>query len=197
MEYNKLHDIIIDKLKRELPEHLSYHSVAHVKDVIQAATEIGEMEAVTENELMLLKTAALFHDTGFLHGAKNHEEKSCEIAQEYLPQYGYGQDEIDGIKGMIMATKIPQSPTNHLEQILADADLDYLGRDDFFTIGDKLYDELAMLGMLSSERDWNLLQEKFLEQHSYFTKSALGKRNQKKAENLKIIKSKLENQHPL
>lgn len=191
MEYEKIKKIILQKLKEHLPEHLSYHSVMHVKDVIKAVEEIAVAENVGEEDLILLKTAALFHDTGFLYGAKDHEQKSCEIAQEYLPNYGYSQPQIDKIKGMIMATKIPQSPNNKLEEILADADLDYLGRDDFFKIGDKLFDELTMFGIVNSERDWNLLQEKFLESHHFFTKTAINNRNQKKQENLEIIKSKL------
>ncbi len=191
MEYEKIKKIILQKLKEHLPEHLSYHSVMHVKDVIKAVEEIAVAENVGEEDLILLKTAALFHDTGFLYGAKDHEQKSCEIAQEYLPNYGYSQPQIDKIKGMIMATKIPQSPNNKLEEILADADLDYLGRDDFFKIGDKLFDELTMFGIVNSERDWNLLQEKFLESHHFFTKTAINNRYQKKQENLEIIKSKL------
>lgn len=191
MEYEKIKKIILKELKENLPEHLSYHSVMHVKDVINAVEEIALAENVGGEDLMLLKTAALFHDSGFLQGAKDHEEKSCEIAQKYLLDYGYNQPQIDKIKGMIMATKIPQSPNNKLEEILADADLDYLGRDDFFKIGDKLFDELTMFGIVNSERDWNLLQEKFLESHHFFTKTAINNRNQKKQENLEIIKSKL------
>ncbi len=191
MEYDKIKKIILKNLKDNLPKHLSYHSVMHVKDVIDSVEKIAKSEGVSQEDLMLLKAAALFHDTGFLYGAKDHEEKSCEIAQEYLPNYGYSQSQIDKIKGMIMATKIPQSPNNHLEQILADADLDYLGRDDFFTIGDKLFDELTMFGIVNSERDWNLLQEKFLENHHFFTQTAINNRNQKKQQNLEIIKSKL------
>ena len=191
MEYDKIKKIILKNLKDNLPKHLSYHSVMHVKDVIDSVEKIAKSEGVNQEDLMLLKAAALFHDTGFLYGAKDHEENSCEIAQEYLPNYGYSQSQIDKIKGMIMATKIPQSPNNHLEQILADADLDYLGRDDFFTIGDKLFDELTMFGIVNSERDWNLLQEKFLENHHFFTQTAINNRNQKKQQNLEIIKSKL------
>ncbi len=191
MEYEKIKKIILQKLKEKLPEHLSYHSVMHVKDVINAVEEIAVAENIHGEDLMLLKTAALFHDTGFLHGAKDHEEKSCEIAQKFLPDYGYSQPQIDKIKDMIMATKIPQTPKNHLEEILADADLDYLGRDDFFTIGDKLFEELTMFGIVNSERDWNLLQEKFLESHHFFTQTAINNRNKKKQENLEVIKSKL------
>lgn len=193
MEYEKLNKIILKRLRENLPEHLSYHSVMHVKDVIDSVEKIAKSEAVNDEDLVLLKTAALFHDTGFLFGSKNHEEKSCEIAAEYLLEYGFSQDQLDKINGMIMATKIPQTPKNHLEQIVADADLDYLGRDDFFVIGDKLFEELSMFGIVNSERDWNLLQEKFLESHHYFTETAINSRNQKKQDNLDIIKTKLKN----
>lgn len=193
MEYEKLNKIILKRLRENLPEHLSYHSVMHVKDVIDAVEKIAKSEGVNDEDLVLLKTAALFHDTGFLYGSKDHEEKSCEIAAEYLLEYGFSQYQLDKINGMIMATKIPQTPKNHLEQIVADADLDYLGRDDFFVIGDKLFEELSMFGIVNSERDWNLLQEKFLESHHYFTETAINSRNQKKQDNLDIIKTKLKN----
>jgi predicted metal-dependent HD superfamily phosphohydrolase len=193
MDYEKLNTIIISRLRDQLPEHLSYHSVMHVKDVIDSVEKIALSENVNDEDLVLLRTAALFHDTGFLFGSKNHEEKSCEIAAEYLLDYGYSLSQLKKIQGMIMATKIPQSPKNHLEEIVADADLDYLGRDDFFTIGDKLFEELSMFGIVNSERDWNLLQEKFLESHQYFTKTSIRERKQKKQKNLDIIKSKLNN----
>jgi len=193
MEYEKLNKLILKRLRENLPEHLSYHSVMHVKDVIDAVEKIAKSEGINDEDLVLLKTAALFHDTGFLYGSKNHEEKSCEIAVEYLSDNGYSDLQIEQIKGMIMATKIPQTPKNHLEQIVADADLDYLGRDDFFVIGDKLFEELSMFGIVNSERDWNLLQEKFLESHHYFTETAINTRKEKKQINLNIIKTKLKN----
>ena len=46
MEYEKIKKIILKELKENLPEHLSYHSVMHVKDVINAVEEI----AVAENQ---------------------------------------------------------------------------------------------------------------------------------------------------
>ena len=116
---------------------------------------------------------------------------TADIAAEYLPDFGYTPEQIEKIRGMIMATKIPQSPKNHLEEIICDADLDYLGRDDFFAIGDKLFAELNMYGIIDSENDWNKLQVTFLEKHNYFTKSAIKNRKAKKEEHLQLIKSKI------
>jgi len=120
-----------------------------------------------------------------------HERVSCEIAMEYLPGFGYTPEQLERICGMIMATKIPQTPHNKLEKIICDADLDYLGRDDFFKIGNGLYEELCMYGIIDGETEWNKLQVRFLKKHKYFTKSAKKLRKAKKEEYLAMIKDKL------
>ena len=179
------------KLKKELPKHLFYHSVEHIKDLYVYARVIAKAEKISKEDIDLLLTAALFHDAGFMVDQKEHERLSAELAQKYLPDFGYTPEQIEKISGMIMATKIPQSPKNLLEEILCDADLDYLGRDDFFTIGDKLFSELSMYGIINSENEWNKLQVSFLENHHYFTKTALKNRKAKKDEHLALIKSKI------
>lgn len=192
MQIKNAEKFILEKLSAELPAHLSYHSVAHVKDVCAAAQMIGREENIADDEMDLLLSAALFHDSGFLRGPKDHEEESCRIAKVYLPDFDYTDNQINQICGMIRATKIPQSPKNHLEEILADADLDYLGRDDFFEIGEKLFQELSIFGVLNSEDEWNRLQVSFLESHHYFTKTAIRLRQAKKEVHLALVKSKLE-----
>jgi uncharacterized protein len=191
MQLKKAGNFILRKLERELPGNLYYHTVDHVNDVRNAAQEMGKSEGISNDEMRLLVTAVLFHDAGFITGPINHEEKSCQISKQYLPDYNYSGDDIEKICGMIMATKIPQSPKNHLEEIICDADLDYLGRDDFFDTGSKLFREFKEFGIVSSENDWNNLQVKFLEQHHYFTKTALRSRQDKKMEHLCAIKQKI------
>ena len=129
----------------------------------------------------------LFHDSGFITQSKNHEELSCEIVREALPDFNYTHEEIDSICGMIMATKIPQSPTNLLEQIIADADLDYLGREDYWEISNNLFKEISFFGIFT-ENDWLQLQINFLEKHRYFTHTAITTREAKKQETLGILK---------
>lgn len=192
MQFENAEKFILEKLSNELPAQLHYHSIAHVKDVFNAANMIGLEENIAEPEMKLLLTAALFHDSGFLRGPKDHEEESCRIANQFLPEFDYTSVEISKICGMIMATKIPQSPQNHLEEILADADLDYLGRDDFFEIGDTLFQELVIFGVLKTEEEWNRLQVRFLESHHYFTRTAIRLRQAKKEVHLALVKAKLD-----
>src|SRR6185369_1981441 len=105
-----------------------------------------------------------------------------------LPGFGYNEKEIEIICGMIMATRFPHQPKNLLEQIICDADLDYLGRDDFFKISNDLFRELSIYGMLANEKDWYKLQESFLSSHTYFTRTAADLRKAKKEEHLNKIR---------
>lgn len=193
MQFEKVKKFILDKLKKDLPKNLTYHSLGHIKDVYTAAENLAKHEKIVGEDLTLLLTAVLFHDSGFLIQQKEHERVGCELASLYLPDFGYNDEQIDRINGMIMATRIPQTPHNKLEKIICDADLDYLGRDDFFKIGNYLFDELCMYGIISTENDWNRLQVRFLEGHRYFTKSAKLLRKAKKDEHLALIKSKIKN----
>lgn len=183
-DFEKTKEFILKKLNSELSEHLKYHNVDHILDVYHTAVQYAKSEGIKEEDTMLLKTAALFHDAGFIVQSEGHEKISCDIAAQYLPGFGYSKKQIDKIKGMIMATKIPQSPNNHLEQILADADLDYLGRDDFEKISERLFQELD----IKNRNDWNKIQISFFGNHSYFTDTAKKSRDVKKQENLEKIK---------
>jgi predicted metal-dependent HD superfamily phosphohydrolase len=124
--------------------------------------------------------------------AKDHEKLSCELVREYLPQFGYTTEAIERICSMIMATSLPQQPKNKLEEILCDADLDYLGRDDFYTTGAKLYQEFIARDVVKNEAEWNKVQLHFLENHSYFTNTATKLRKQKKDAHLHEIRTKVQ-----
>jgi len=192
MEFQKAKNYISSRLKKELPKHLSYHSTTHVKDVYDSAKKIAKQEGIKGDDMKLLLTAAMYHDCGFMVQAQDHERISCDIAKENLPGFGYTPQQIELICGMIMATRVPQEPHNLQEQIICDADLDYLGRDDFFSIGNELFHELQVYGIIRDEKEWDKLQVRFLEQHHYFTKTSIATRKPRKDEYLAQLKIKLE-----
>ncbi len=191
MEFKRVKKFILDKLKHELPHSLTYHSTKHIKDVYRSAQKLAKMEKVKGEELTLLLTAVLFHDSGFIWQLHEHETVSCEIANKHLPDFGYSPEQIERICGMIMATKVPQTPHTLLEQIICDSDLDYLGREDFFKIGNGLYEELCMYDVVNNENDWNRMQVRFLENHHYFTESAKRLRKAKKDEYIAMVKQRI------
>lgn len=188
MNYAGAKAFILDKLERELSDKLYYHGIHHTLDVLNIVDELCDLEEVDGEALVLLRTAALFHDSGFTIASQEHERLGCEIAQGALPYYGYSAQQIEQICGMIMATKIPQSPKTHLEEIMCDADLDYLGRDDFYSIGQSLFKELSAFGILSDEKKWNGIQVKFLEGHHFHTQTNIQRRNPIKQSYLQELK---------
>ena len=97
MRYDQVYSFLISKLETGLPSYLTYHDVQNTKDVILAAEHLAEAENIRGDDLVLLKTAALFHDAGFLQSHLDHEELSCRIASKHLPDYGYTTDQIERI----------------------------------------------------------------------------------------------------
>lgn len=189
MNFPETRDYIIDKLIEELDPDLAYHSIEHTLDVLGAAVRFAEMEKISNYETRILETAALFHDSGMITTYIGHEDASVVFVRKHLPDFGYEEKDIELISNMILTTKLPQSADTHLEKILCDADLDYLGREDFFMIAHQLRYEWNILDIRHTTlREWYELQIMFLENHQFFTPSAKALRDEKKAENLKQIK---------
>ena len=185
MNIDAAEQFIIDELSRKLPENLYYHGLHHSLDVTRAALILASQEGITDQEsLDLLKTAALYHDSGFMIIYQSHEEAGCKIIKNVLPDFGYANVQIDIICGMIMATKLPQNPQTHLEKILCDADLDYLGRDDYEPIAHTLFLELFARNLIADAEYWNVMQIKFLGSHQYWTDSARKNRDEVKQRHL-------------
>ncbi len=191
-EFVGLKDRIIQTLSTRLDPKLTYHSPYHTLDVLEQATRIAIAEGIqNRSDLRLLQIAALYHDYGFVSAYKGHEEVSCEIFLNEFKEAKLSGDDKKRICGMIMATKIPQSPTNLLEQIICDADLDYLGRTDFYEISERLKSEFLHFGIVQTDEEWESLQVKFFESHKYFTNSSMKERNQLKLQHLEELKTKM------
>jgi uncharacterized protein len=189
MNLERARQYILDKLDSGLPADLSYHSATHTRDVVAASLRIGKQEGFTDEELTILETAALYHDSGFLFQYQNHEARGCVLVREVLPGFGYSSATVDLICDMIMATKIPQSPTSKLAEVLCDADLDYLGSESFYRIGGLLFKEFQHYGIIADEVAWNKMQVRFLEVHSYFTATAAHERQPGKRARLEEVKA--------
>lgn len=192
-QYQNAYDFILLKLQQNLPQNLFYHSLKHTIEVIESAAHLAKKENCPEAGKLILLTAALFHDTGFMKGYQNHEELSCEIARETLPQFNYPDAAIEKICLLIMATKLPQRPTNEYEQILCDADLYYLGSANFFRESENLYKEWKEEGIVADHEEWELKQLQFLNEHKYFTATAVAERGQRKKAYLKQVSTQWKN----
>jgi len=194
MHLQAAEDFILNELRRGLAPSLTYHGLAHTLDVALAATALAAAEGLTEPEpLALLRTAALYHDAGFLYTYQQHEARGSELVRATLPGFGYSPGQVEQICALIMATQYPQQPADHLAQILCDADLDYLGRPDFEPISTSLFHELTGQQLIADEYAWFQLQEGFLTSHHYWTATAQARRSAPKQAQLEQIRERLAN----
>lgn len=192
INYKNAEKYIIKRLSGDLPDGLHYHGIHHTKDVCEAVERLAIWEGVKGEELYLLKTAALYHDAGFIDSYESNEPIGARLAKEMLPKFGYTEDQINQVIELIESTKIPQNPQNHLEEIMCDADLDYLGRNDFYTIAETLKQELIEFGKLEDNpAKWVEMNIGFLSSHSYFTASSKNRREPEKQKRIKELKEKL------
>jgi uncharacterized protein len=173
------------RLEHELSPVLCYHSVTHTRDdVVVAVERLAAQEGVAGEALLLLRTAAYFHDLGFVEQREQHEAIGARVAAEALPRFGYRPEQITLIEDMILATRLPQTPHTPLECILADADLDVCGRDDFLALNRCLRAELAAAGSVATDREWYSGQISFLRAHRYWTAAARAARDEVKRTNI-------------
>lgn len=192
INYYKAERHIMRVLQKGLSDKLHYHSIEHTKDVVRAVERIALSEGVTDEGLFLLKSAATYHDAGFVEQYDKNEPVGARLAEEILPKYGYTEQHIQTIKELIFVTQIPHKPKNKLEEIICDADLDYLGRDDFHEIADRLRRELREHGKIDSDRKWDEMQVGFLNMHKYFTETSIRTRLEKKKKNMAEVMERLE-----
>lgn len=187
-DFQTLKENVIKTLSLQTDPNLTYHNVNHTIDVLNSCERIAKEEGVNGvKELLLLKIAALYHDTGFLFIYKGHEEKSCELVKDDLSNFNFSNEDMEIIYGIIRATKIPQSPKTHLEKIICDADLDYLGRDDFDVLSNELKEEYLKVGIVKTEEEWMQLQIQFIGAHKYFTRSSFLNQTPGKLKHLKKL----------
>ncbi|NNF02075.1 MAG: phosphohydrolase, partial [Bacteroidia bacterium] len=108
---------------------------------------------------------------------------------EWLPGYDYSDEQIDIVARLIMATVVGRTPTDLLEMIMCDADMDYLGTDEFTNTATKLLMELREKGEKISDEEWASIQINFLTKHKYYTAFSREFRKPKKEDNLRKLKA--------
>lgn len=180
---------LLSEMKEKWPTHLTYHTLTHIIDVANVCDNYIAHYGIDEDEAKLIRIAAIGHDMGYILSPENHEERSINELSPFLEKE-LNEQQIEKVNGLIRATKVPQKPISFHQEILADADLDYLGRNDYELLSDRLYQEFLHYGVVKNEIDWLSVQIDFLENHSYHTSYAKENRSAIKLKNLQKLKQK-------
>ena len=188
---------IRDLFRDELPAGIKYHNADHTlhptRGVVAVANHVALSEHISEQDRELLITAAYFHDTGYIREYEKNEPIAARMAGRILKLVGYKADEIEMVQKMILATDLEVEPKTHVEKILRDADLDNLGREDFFQLDQNLREGRRIRGIdVSDDVRWYTSTLEFLRKHQYYTNSQKLLREKGKQKNIKRLLKKLE-----
>lgn len=189
-----------DRLETDLPQTLTYHGAHHtMSDVLPAVDRICLGEKVPQPQADLVRASALLHDLGFVESYYGNEHIGARLARQILPEFGFSAIEIERIADLILSTEIRevdgawiQVPGDDLlKQILCDADLDNLGRDDFFEVSDTLRRELEHQGEHFTDLEWCARQIAFVSSQEWFTATQRLDRETTKRRNLERLRQEL------
>ena len=171
-------------------ENYYYHQYYHAIEVTQRTQYLWNKEWLWKTELEMLFIAAMFHDTWFIVRYDDNETIWATIASNYLKTISYSSEKINIIKELIISTNLQYlKPKNILEKIIKDADMDNIGRDDFFEKWARLKKELEMIKKIKiKDPDWYHYALEILYKYRFFTKTSNFEREWKKKDNIKKLK---------
>ncbi|MGY5354505.1 Pycsar system effector family protein [Wenyingzhuangia sp. IMCC45467] len=185
---------VVSYLKHNLPSGTIYHSITHTQDVVDAAKTLAKEEKISDEDKECLLLAAWFHDIGYATGGENHEERGVKEVVSFLEDHHYPKDKIEVVVNCIRATKMPQNPTNKLEQIICDADLFHVATSSFESDSKLLRAEWELLeGKTLTDVEWYQCNSEFLRGHKFYTDFAFRNWSALKSSNLAANEKKLKN----
>ena len=180
---------ILEFFQKYIAAEYVYHDLQHTKLVVKAVTEIGAHYDLSEKEREILALAAWFHDTGYKEGAEGHEGRSCEIAEAFLNGHNYPADDIPPIMDCILATCVPQTPMDLLQEIICDADLAHLGNEEYWDRTGRVRQELLLTkSVVMSEQEWIEFEIGFMQKHDYHTEEGRNRYEKQKQKHIKQLK---------
>jgi len=176
-------------ISEQVPSEFAYHNIEHTINVVHACREIGRLVQISEQEQTILELAAWFHDTGYDKGPQDHEERSCKYARAYLAKQDFDEIALQTIEACIMATKLPQTPTSLLQQIICDADLSHLGLKNYWDRCGRVRQELTVTkGVMMSEQEWIDFELGFITSQQYKTEVAKALYNKRKNKHIRQLR---------
>jgi predicted metal-dependent HD superfamily phosphohydrolase len=191
--YKKVENYVTGLFEKMKNPSLVFHNLKHTETVVERTKEIAGHYHVNEKEMLILYTAAWFHDSGHLFtDPDKHEQMSVEVMRKYMAGQTEDKDLIDEVEKCIMATKAPRHPETTLEQIICDADTYHLGTKDFKKTNKQMFKEQSIKTGNDDKRNFNIGTLKMLEEHQFYTDYCKELLTERKEQNMKKLKNKIE-----
>jgi len=169
----KASNYVFSLFKEKLSKKLVYHNYKHTFETAKISRTLGEEYNLSDEDMEILLLAAWFHDTGYLETYTGHEEKSVEIATAFLQQEAYPEAQIQEVADCILATRSQQPAATLLQEILVDADMSNIGKENFFANAELLRVEWEIyLKKFFTDAEWAQYQLDFLLSTTFRTQAA-------------------------
>ncbi len=183
---------VSELLQQNLSEEITFHTFDHAMDIKNNVETIGTFCGLDEEQMNLAKISAIFHDVGYAYQAEGHENKSVEVAREYLESKGIEKEQIDKIADCILSTKVPQSPKDKISKVLCDADLMHLATGDYFDKVKLLRKEWKNTGCHSfNKTGFDLNSINFFNTHTFHTEYGKKVLTANKEKTLELIQNNI------
>ena len=191
--YKKIEHYVTGLYETLEDDTLAFHNLKHTENVVDRTKEIAGHYHVNEKEMLILYTAAWFHDTGYLFTEPSkHEVMSAEVMRKFMLDHTNDTELIDQIEQCIMATKSPRNPTNLLQQIICDADTYNLGTKEFKETNKRVRKECRLKTGHDDRLEFSRNTIKMLELHQFYTTYCKDLLSVTKELNMKKLKNKIE-----
>lgn len=187
-------DFISELLKDKLSNSYCYHNFNHTLRVVNAVKELMENEIDDESEKEILLIAAWFHDSGYIEGSKNHEDRSSAIATSFLKERGYDSDYIAKVTALIGVTKMDGVALTQSEKIMKDSDYSHFALKEYIAISELLRKEWELVeGKKYTDYEWLSANFHMMSHcHQYHTHYAQTNWQPKKEKNISRILKKMD-----
>lgn len=155
----------------EAPPNLYFHNGSMARSIINQVELLATSEQISGEEYFILKLASLFLITGFISDYELPGLAALSLMDEMLKRYDFDDKLVNESKKLIMNSFNSYYPTL-CDKILHDARYDYLGRNDYIRLTEKLLREKTEHGADIDPKEWINMQKEFLNEHEFFTGTA-------------------------
>ena len=189
---NSVQDFVSDYFEKYSNPSLIFHTIAHTRQVVEAAMEISLASGLSVEEIEAVLIAAWFHDIGYCHTYEDHETRSEQIATDFLLTKKLTIHQMDSVHRCINVTRIPQQPVSLIQKVICDADLYHFSRIDYPAYAQALRTELELnLNLCYQDREWNTINYELLKDHKYFTTYGQNVLQTRKEDNIEKLLQKI------
>lgn len=190
----KAEESVFTLFKDKLSPSYTYHNFNHTLRVVSAIEKLMDKEKVTQQEKTALLLAGWFHDTGYVNGGANHEQRSVALLKDFLKDETVDADILALAESLILATRMNQEPQTVAEYIIRDADSAHFAAENYMSLCELLREEWKQtMPKQFTDLEWALENRNMLTQcHRYYTDYAKRKWQPQKDANVALIQERIQ-----